>query len=348
VEKMKNIILLIAVLSFSVSIFANNALDFVDPIQYIEVSNMNNTFENSGTFSVWINPFSADYNGRIAFQENDWEIYTSNQNDKFVGVSFVKYYANAPLIVSTENIVPKKEWSHVAVSFDGKNAVIYINGEKVEQTVISNADGKVVNTHNENLLIGNSGSFQSFDGQIDEIRIWNVQRNQTQIKDNMNYNIEAKENGLVGYWKFDEAEGNVSFDETSNRNNANLVNFNAGTSWIASEIELSEREETLRVTNNNYNNEQNVVLFQNSPNPMRTNTNIKFQIKTAAACELNVYNAKGEKVANLFNDQVQNDEVVTVSWNGKDNTGRDVAAGFYLYKIKAGRYTSTKKMILMK
>ena len=345
---MKNIILIISVLIFSVSVFANNALDFVDPIQYIEVSNMNNTFENSGTFSAWINPFSADYNGRIAFQENNWEIYTSTQNEKFVTVSFVKYYANAPLIVNTENVVPKNEWSHIAVSFDGINAVIYINGEKVEQNVISNADGKVVNAQNENLLIGNSRSFQSFDGQIDEIRIWNVQRDQTQIKDNMNYNVDAKEKGLVGYWKFDEVEGTVSFDETSNRNNANLVNFNADTSWIASEVEITEKEETLRITNDNYENEQNIVLFQNSPNPMRTNTNIKFQVKKAAACELNVYNSKGEKVANLFNDQVQNDEVVTISWNGKDNNGRDVAAGFYLYKIKAGRYTSTKKMVLMK
>ncbi|HHE38431.1 MAG TPA: T9SS type A sorting domain-containing protein, partial [Candidatus Cloacimonetes bacterium] len=119
-------------------------------------------------------------------------------------------------------------------------------------------------------------------------------------------------------------------------------------SWIASDIELNEREETLKVTHENYDNEQNIVLFQNSPNPMRTNTEIKFEVKKAVVCELNVYNVKGEKVANLFNDNVQNDEVVTVSWNGKDNNGRDVVAGFYLYKIKAGRYTSTKKMILMK
>ena len=335
-------------ISTSVSIFANTALDFVDPIQYIEVSNMNNTFENSGTFSAWINPFSADYKGRIAFQENNWEIYTSSQSEKFVAVSFVKYYTNAPLIVSTENVVPRNEWSQIAVSFNGKNAVIYINGEKVEQTVVSNADGEVVNTQNENLLIGNSRSFQSFDGKMDEVRIWNVERSQAQIKDNMNCDLDTDEKGLAGYFKFDEAVGTVSFDETSNRYQANLVNFNTDNSWIASDIELNEREETLKVTHENYDNEQNIVLFQNSPNPMRTNTEIKFQVKKAAVCELNVYNAKGEKVANIFSDQVQNSEVVTISWNGKDDNGRDVAAGFYLYKIKAGRYTSTKKMILMK
>ncbi len=345
---MKNIILLVAVSIFTISVYANSALDFVDPIQYVEISNTDNTFENCGTFSAWINPFSADFNGRIAFQENVWEIYTSNQNEKFVALTFVKYYSNTPYIVSTENIVPKKEWSYLAVTFDGKNAVIYINGDIVEQKVKSKAEGRIITTLDENLLIGNSKSFQNFDGQIDELRIWNVERTQTQIKNNMNNDLDTNERGLIGYWKFDESEGTVSFDETSNHNQAHLVNFNTDTSWITSEIDFNDREKSLSINDDNYSNEQNLVLFQNFPNPMKTNTNIKFQVKIAAKCELNVYNIKGEKVVDLFNDYVQNNELITVSWNGKDSNGRDVSAGFYLYKINTGTHTSTKKMILTK
>ncbi len=347
-RKIKNLIFAVLSLALVTSLYADSALDFVDPIQYVEISGMNNVFHFNGTFSAWINPFSADFNGRIAFQENEWEIYTSDQSKKYIALSFVKYYANNPLIISTENVIPKKEWSHIAVSFEGKNAVIYINGEKVEQIVLSKANGKAVISQNKNLLIGNSNNFQNFDGQIDEIRFWNVDRTQTQIKENMNYNVNVKEKGLVGYWKFNENEGTISFDETSNHHHANLINFNAETSWVDSNVEINKKEETLRKANNDLINEQNLILFQNAPNPMKTNTMIKFQVKKSATCELNVYNAKGEKIVKLFKDQVQNNEIVTVSWNGKNSEGREVAAGFYLYKINTEGYSCTKKLIIMK
>ena len=56
---------------------------------------------------------------------------------------------------------------------------------------------------------------------------------------------------------------------------------------------------------------------------------------------------KGQLVKTVVSDQLSAGQH-TVIWNGKDENERSVPSGSYLYKIKAGRYTSTKKMILMK
>ncbi|HHV36435.1 MAG TPA: hypothetical protein GXX77_01180, partial [Candidatus Cloacimonetes bacterium] len=52
-------------------------------------------------------------------------------------------------------------------------------------------------------------------------------------------------------------------------------------------------------------------------------------------------------VRNLVND-VRAAGNHSVVWNGKDNNGRDVSSGVYYYKMNAGKYSSTKKMVLMK
>ena len=56
---------------------------------------------------------------------------------------------------------------------------------------------------------------------------------------------------------------------------------------------------------------------------------------------------KGQKVKILINEKLEagNHQVV---WNGKDENGKPVSSGIYFYKMKAGEYTSMKKMILMK
>jgi len=98
--------------------------------------------------------------------------------------------------------------------------------------------------------------------------------------------------------------------------------------------------------------EENVVaaskLIGNYPNPFNPTTTIKFSNADAAAkVELVVFNMKGEKVRTLMNTTLPaGDHFVT--WNGKDDYNRNVASGIYLYKMKNGRYTSSKKMILMK
>jgi hypothetical protein len=89
------------------------------------------------------------------------------------------------------------------------------------------------------------------------------------------------------------------------------------------------------------------ALKGNYPNPFNPVTNIAFSLGEATHVTLEVYNIKGEKVRTLVNKVLAaKDHVIT--WDGKNNTNKSVASGIYFYKMKAEKYTATKKMILMK
>ena len=98
-------------------------------------------------------------------------------------------------------------------------------------------------------------------------------------------------------------------------------------------------------------------LEQNYPNPFKPSgaghsptTTISFSLTTESTehTELTIYNLKGQKVKILVNEKMSagNHSVV---WNGTDENDQPVASGIYFYRMRNdGRYTSTKKMILLK
>ena len=88
-------------------------------------------------------------------------------------------------------------------------------------------------------------------------------------------------------------------------------------------------------------------LLNNYPNPFNPETNIAFSLKEAGHVMIDVYNMKGQLVKTLINEHLDAAYHV-VTWNGKDNSGKSVSSGVYFYKMKAEKYTATKKMILMK
>ena len=91
----------------------------------------------------------------------------------------------------------------------------------------------------------------------------------------------------------------------------------------------------------------NMNLLQNYPNPFNPETNISFLVPNSGQVHLDIYNIKGQKVTTLVNDRF-NAGKPTIIWNGKDDSNKQVASGIYLYKMRSGKYNSTKKMILMK
>ena len=88
-------------------------------------------------------------------------------------------------------------------------------------------------------------------------------------------------------------------------------------------------------------------LDGNYPNPFNPTTLIKFGLHEAQKVAIDVYNVKGEKVRTLVNGELEAG-FHSILWNGKDDSGKTTASGVYFYKMKAGKFVSTKKMILMK
>jgi hypothetical protein len=91
---------------------------------------------------------------------------------------------------------------------------------------------------------------------------------------------------------------------------------------------------------------QSYSLLQNYPNPFNAGTVIRFNLKDASDWNLTVYNITGQ-VVRTFSGHDEASQV-SVEWNGRDNNGNEAASGVYLYKVKAGDYSSSKKMTLIK
>ncbi|MCK4654783.1 MAG: T9SS type A sorting domain-containing protein [Candidatus Cloacimonetes bacterium] len=87
--------------------------------------------------------------------------------------------------------------------------------------------------------------------------------------------------------------------------------------------------------------------LSNYPNPFNPGTKIVFNFPEEGNVKLEIFNIKGEKVKTLM-DCYMSPGRSEMIWNGKDDNGKTVSSGIYFYKLKAGKYEKTKKMILLK
>jgi hypothetical protein len=89
------------------------------------------------------------------------------------------------------------------------------------------------------------------------------------------------------------------------------------------------------------------ALKQNYPNPFNPSTTIKYDLKQNADVSLVIYDLLGREVKSVVNEN-QPAGYKKVVWNGTNNMGHKVSSGVYIYKLIAGDFVKTRKMILMK
>lgn len=89
------------------------------------------------------------------------------------------------------------------------------------------------------------------------------------------------------------------------------------------------------------------ALEQNYPNPFNPTTELAFALPKAAHVELSVFNVLGQKVATVVNGEYPAGEH-TATWDGTNSNGGSVSSGVYFYRIEAGDYSKTRKMMLLK
>lgn len=93
---------------------------------------------------------------------------------------------------------------------------------------------------------------------------------------------------------------------------------------------------------------QGFALFQNYPNPFNAETMIQYQIADARQpVRLVIFDILGKKVRTLVNEN-QSAGFYRVKWDGKDDHGKDVSSGIYVYRIDAGNLSESKRMILVR
>ena len=88
-------------------------------------------------------------------------------------------------------------------------------------------------------------------------------------------------------------------------------------------------------------------LDQNYPNPFNPNTTISYQIPFASDVSLKIYDVSGRLIRTLV-EKYESEGVHAVFWDGKDHSGMAVASGIYFYKLHAGEFVETKRMVLLR
>ncbi|MCK9281314.1 MAG: S8 family serine peptidase [Melioribacteraceae bacterium] len=89
------------------------------------------------------------------------------------------------------------------------------------------------------------------------------------------------------------------------------------------------------------------ILYQNYPNPFNPETTIRFALPEKANVEIAIYNILGQRVK-LFNKENSPAGYHEIKWNSRNDHNVQLASGVYIYQVKAGKFISQKKMILLK
>ena len=83
------------------------------------------------------------------------------------------------------------------------------------------------------------------------------------------------------------------------------------------------------------------------PNPLNPATRIRYTLEKGGYVDLVVYDISGHRVRTLVSGMVEAGQHET-SWNGRDELGRPVASGIYLYQLRSGDVVETRRMTVVR
>jgi hypothetical protein len=158
--------------------------------------------------------------------------------------------AGSTLIATTNNPIPLNTWTHAAATFDGTQSIatdkikLFING--VAQSLSFYATDPLTATHSMNTIptIGcespyASGTFNSFNGRISDVRLWNTARTEGEIFANMNACLAGNESGLIANYTCNEGMGISISSNTASPQTGNFDTPMTSTAWQASKVGCS-------------------------------------------------------------------------------------------------------------
>ena len=148
-------------------------------------------------------------------------VYDLWDNNKFC---FDAHIDDEYMVIFSDHVIEQEKWYFIAGTYDGSNGYLYVNGEKQAESFAANG---VITDSELAVTIGANpdpwlaeGFSKYFTGTIDEVSIWDLALTEQSIQNIMHRTLDSSENGLIGYWRFEEGEGQVSEDMSVNGNDA--------------------------------------------------------------------------------------------------------------------------------
>ena len=213
--------------------YQNNALAF-DGIDDNVSGNLVTTATDNITMEAWVNWRGASSTNQFIVLNGDsrydgYAIFINNADGNKVNV-----LCGGVSILKSNYVLTPNEWHHLAIVRENGVFKLYVDTTEVSLT----NNTTTPNVPSGNLFIGGSQSLpEHFNGAIDEVRIWNTARSQSELIASMNTQITNPKalKSLLAYYAFNESSAGILVDSTANNNNLTLNNFalNGSTSnWV--------------------------------------------------------------------------------------------------------------------
>lgn len=273
-----------------------------------------------------------------ALTPNNYTVHQSGPSAASGEFGHLRFTTTLGLAGDSHSIISLHEWHHVAVTFNGEEVRFFLDGRP---------DGVVpffaqLEPNDDPLHIGVDfpGGDEYWRGGIDEVMIFNRALSHQEIRALRGDERESSSRALVGFWRFNEGEGDVAHDHSRYRNHGQLF---GNPTW--KEIDADERGRSWSDEING--SSAPLTLLPNYPNPFNPETEIRFHLREASYVVLKIFNIIGEEIRTLV-DEPREVGYHHVHWDGKDKNGKAVASGAYFYQLRAGSFSQVKKMNLLR
>ena len=192
---------------------------------------LGNTFTLEAMF--YSNDSTSDYHqkiiGNLIFTGNQYgnsspHITFIRNNDIYYGFSNNGEIKNR----IKANVRSAKKWQHVAFSFDGTKAKLYLDGIAIDST------SSWAGITPSDIPITSIGT--RFSGKIDEVRIWNIARSASEINQNMDVEVNENSSGLLAYYKMNTDEDFKIIDYSTNQFHASIDDAEILPEFLSSEF----------------------------------------------------------------------------------------------------------------
>jgi len=351
-------------ITFNDDVINGQSIFFDEEAEYIFCPDIFSEAPEAFTVSWWLNPNThtnwnqqmrspAGWGGFTFHSTNEGSFYVGTN----VGTRLTPGYFNDGLIL--------EEWQFLTFTYGNGRGRMFKNGNE-----LAFKDGMADPESWNGFQIGHSNA-NTISGYIDEVRLWDRAIGTAEVE-----NIYTE---VVPFWGTIEGTVTSAIDQ----NPVQGANITAGMFETATN---SEGYYTIDVASATYNlicsvgdydpeiyedifvgddetvtidfeynftgiEENSTIpemtkLYDNYPNPFHSTTTISFNLtaENAEGAEITIYNLKGQKVKQFSIDVGRS----SIEWNGKDENNKPVSSGIYFYKMNSGKYSSTKKMILMR
>lgn len=290
--------------------FQISAYDYVVPATHLNFDGVNDLVVSanastsnteSQTYQAWFRVPSAVSTQKVILQRGfdgsgGWSVQLAISGANKLQGGIVS--SLSPLIAGTTTLVPNT-WYHATLVLENNSTLrLYLNG-----VLEASASVGILNLRNsDNKLRIGSGNIASenFNGDIDEVRVWNKVLNATDILNTMNCELQASETGLVAYYKFNQgndllnnAAVNSLLDSSGNANNCALTGFalTGITSNWRSGSAITTGTVCTTLGNSEFETSTNIAVY---PNP----SNGIFNMVVQKVVTVDVYDMLGKTVYN--------------------------------------------------